>query len=303
MVPPGSLVKRGQPIIKVVNSAWARLRVVVPAEHALRFDRSVPVNINFPAVPGLRFGGWVTAKHAIPGDNRVVVEMQVTRPDEPYGTQSVLLAMAYGSPPAKNADELELVPRAVHVSGPSERLFSLVPTMLAAAKAQENAAADTGPLTGRLALVPQVPRFGPAACPDPRLRENLEQLHEWQNSFVDGMTTAIYNQKLLLSYPKEGEISQAVEKMMKGEVEHDPGYCAPHPPPGTGLGAGRRLQLGRATPAARLPRPGGRLASTRRHLGLALHLRPQPQSTHRSSRSSERAHDAVVEPGGDSRYL
>ncbi len=284
VVPPGTTVKRGAPVLKVVNSAWARLRVVVPAEQALRFDRSVPVTINFPEVPGLRFGGWVTGKQRLPGDNRVVVEMQVTRPDEPDETQSVLMAMAYASPPAQDASELELAPKAARAATASGRLFGLVPAMMVAGKAQEDAAGNSGPLVGRLALVPPVPRFGPPPCPDPKLQDNLKQLHDWQSSFADGMTTAIYNQKLLLSYPREGEISQAVEKMIKSEVEHDPGYCARTLRLALGWGLGDAynwaVQLPQRGWRARedgLPRPGDILVwpftygrNHSQHIGVAV---------------------------------
>ena len=276
-------VKQGAPLLKVVNSAWARLRVVVPAEQALRFDRSVPVTINFPEVPGLRFGGWVTGKHVLPGDNRVVVEMQVTRPDDPEETQSVLLAMAYASAPVQDAEELELTPKPAHPASASDRLFGLVPAMMVASKAQEDAG-TSGPLTGRLALVPPVPRFGPAPCPDPKLQDNLKQLHDWQSSFADGMTTAIYNQKLLLSYPREGEVSQAVEMMMKGEVEHDPGYCARTLRLALGWGLGDAYnwavqlpQRGWQARADGLPRPGDILVwpftygrNHSQHIGVAV---------------------------------
>lgn len=228
VVPPGSVVKQGTPVLKVRNSAWARVRVTVSAELAFRFDRSVPVTVSFPEVPGLVFAGWVTGKRYLRNDDRVVVEMLVTRPDNPGETQAVLLAMAYATPPAQDPRELELVPGSARpaVAAAPDRLFGLVPAMMVAGKAQQEAANESGPLSGRLGLVPPVPRFGPAPCPDARLQENLKQLHDWQNSFVEGMTTAIYDQRLLLSYPREGEISRAVEKMMKGEVEHDPGYCA-----------------------------------------------------------------------------
>jgi biotin carboxyl carrier protein len=286
MVPPGSSVKQGAPILKVTNSAWARVRVMVSAELAFRFDRSVPVTVSFPEVPGLRFAGWVTGKRYIPGDDRVVVEMLVTRPDDPYETQSVLLAMAYASPQAQDARELELAPKPAHSAGggASDRLFGLVPAMMVVGKAQDDAADQSGPLSGRVALVPPVPRFGPAPCPDPKLQDNLKQLHDWQNSFVAGMTTAIYNQKLLLSYPREGEISRAVEKMMKGEVEHDPGYCARTLRLALGWGLGDAYnwatqlpQRGWQARADGLPRPGDILVwpftygrNHSQHIGVAV---------------------------------
>ncbi len=286
VVPPGSAVKQGAPILKVSNSAWARVRVTVSAELAFRFDRSVPVTVSFPEVPGLVFAGWVTGKRYLLNDNRVVVEMLVTRPDNPGETQAVLLAMAYASPPAQDPRELELVPGAARsaTAAAPDRLFGLVPAMMVASKAQEDAAEKSGPLCGRVALVPPVPRFGPAPCPDPKLRENLKQLHDWQNSFVDGMTTAIYNQRLLLAYPREGEISRAVEKMMKGEVEHDPGYCARTLRQALGWGLGDAYNWATQLPqrgwVARedgLPRPGDILVwpftygrNHSQHIGVAV---------------------------------
>jgi biotin carboxyl carrier protein len=286
MVPPGTLVKKGAPIMKVVNSAWAHLRLVVPGEQALRFDRALPVTVSFPEVPGLRFSGMVTGKCYAPGDNRVVVDLLVTWPEEPYRTQSVLLAMAYASPAARDARDLELAvkPPDQTATVAGNPLFGLLPTLMVASQAQEEARSQDGPLVGRVALVPPVPQFGPAICSDPKAAATLQGLHDWQNSFVDGMTTAIYNEKLLLSYPRTGEMSQVVEKMMKGEVEHDPGYCARTLRLALGWGLGDAynwaVELPKRGWASRddgLPRPGDILVwpftygrNHSQHIGVAV---------------------------------
>lgn len=286
MVPPGTIVKKGAPILKVVNSAWAHLRLVVPKEQALRFDRSLPVTVNFPEVSALHLVGWVTSKRSMPGDNRVVVDLTVTSPDDPYQTQAALQALTYATPQALDSRDLELAvkPAARAGSASHNPLLSLIPAMMVAGKAEDEARDQDGPLSGRIALVPAVPLFGPAVCSDLKGQQTLQELHNWQNSFVDGMTTAIYNQKLLLSYPKSGEMSQVVEKMMKGEVEHDPGYCARTLRLALGWGLGDAYNWAVALPKqgwrARedgLPRPGDILVwpftygrNHSQHIGVAV---------------------------------
>lgn len=253
--PPGAAVKKGTPLLKVANSAWARLRVLVPPEQSFRFHRSVPVTIAFPELPGLEFVGWVTSKHLVPGDERGIVEMLVTNVREPFETQALLMSLAYTSPPLKDNAEAELTPDVSRVAAglaPSERLFALVPAAVITSAAKARAEQyDDLPLTGRLAVVPSMPRFGPPECPEPQLRERLTQLHEWQESFIEGLTTAIYGQRIVLSYPREGAISAAVERMLKSEVSHDPGYCARTLREALGWGLGDAYQW-----ATRLPEHG-----------------------------------------------
>jgi len=252
---PGTVVKKGTPLLKVANSAWARLRMLVAPEQLFRFQRSVPVAVTFPELPGLEFVGWVTSKHLVPGDERGVVEVLVTNSRQPFETQALLMSLAYAAPPPQNSDEAILAPDVSRVAAglaPSERLFALVPAavMTSAAKARAEQYDDL-PLAGRLAVVPAVPRFGPPQCPDPELRERLARLHEWQESFIEGLTTAIYGQRIILSYPREGAISAAVERMMNREVSHDPGYCARTLREALGWGLGDAYQW-----ALRLPEHG-----------------------------------------------
>ncbi len=253
--PPGAAVKKGTPLLKVANSAWARLRVLVPPEQSFRFHRSAPVAVAFPELPGLEFVGWVTSKHLLPGDERGVVEMLVTNARQPFETQALLMSLAYASPPLQDSSEAELAPdisRVAAALAPSERLFALVPAAVMTSAAKARAEEYNGlPLTGRLAVVPPIPRFGPPECPDPELRERLTQLHEWQESFIEGLTTAIYGQRIVLSYPREGAISAAVERMLKSEVSHDPGYCARTLREALGWGLGDAYQW-----ATRLPEHG-----------------------------------------------
>lgn len=254
--PPGTVVKKGTPLLKVSNSAWARVRVLTTAQIASRFDRATPLTVNFPALPGLDFVGWATGKHRLPGDERVVVDMILTRPQDRFETQSLLLALSYDSPPAQNSTETQLAfgqPRATGSLAGSGRLFGLLPTTLVASATRPADPEVSDSLTGRLALLPAVPRFGPALCPDPALQARLEQLHTWQRTFVDGLTTAIYDQKMVLSYPREGEMAAAVEKMMKGQVGHDPGYCARTLREALGWGLGDAYQW-----AIKLPQVGYR---------------------------------------------
>ena len=284
---PGTAVKKGAPLLRVSNSAWSRVKALTTRQLAATLEPRTPVTGSFPALGGATYVGWVLSKRYWPGDERAEVEVQITRPEDTTNADAVLFSLAYGAPQAKTRDEVQLLPSAQRVPREAtlpERFLGLVPTALVTAPAQTEPVDGAAPLAGRLALAPATPHFGPATCSDPVLQARLTQLHDWQTSFIQGMTTAIYDQRLTLSYPRDGEMSKAIEKMVRGDVEHDPGYCARTLRLALGWGLGDAYQWaiqlpqhGYAARADGLPRPGDILVwpftygvNHSQHIGVAV---------------------------------
>lgn len=285
---PGTVVKKGTPLLRISNSAWSRVRALTTRQLAAALEPQTPVTVRFPALGDTTYVGWVLSKRYWPGDERAEVDLQITLPENTTDSDALLFNWAYATPPAKTLEEVELLPgpeRLPRMASLPERFFGLVPTLLVTSSPASREPVDaTTPLAGRLALVPPAPRFGPAVCSDPVAQQRLTALHDWQTSFIQGMTTAIYDQKIVLSYPRDSEISRAVEKMMRGEVGHDPGYCARTLREALGWGLGDAYQWAIQLPArgyvARedgLPRPGDILVwpftygtNHSQHIGVAV---------------------------------
>lgn len=284
---PGTVVKKGAPLLRISNSAWSRVRALTTPELAAAWEPGTAVRVTFPDMGDLAFYGQVARKQVWAGDERAEVDLLITQPDAALETQPLLFDLAYGSSEVRDLEEAKLVASEERLPAHGDlpqKFFGVVPRAVRAAEARHEAVDPTAPLAGRLALIPTPPRFGPVPCVDPELQARLTQLHEWQTSFIQGMTTLLYDQKITLSYPRDGEISKAVEKMVRGEVEHDPGYCARtlRLALGWGLGDAHQwaIQLPQRGWKARedgLPRPGDILVwpftygiNHSQHIGVAV---------------------------------
>jgi len=287
LLTPGTIVKKGTPLLRVSNSAWLCVQAVTTRQLATEMEPSTPVTVSFPEMGGMDLAGWVVSKRLWPGDDRAEVTFMVTRQTEGTEAQPLLFNLAYSTTPAQSLDEVQLLPsqqRMPRRATLAERMLGLVPTALVTGEERNQPVDPTDPLAGRLALLPAAPHFGPAACTDPVLQQRLTQLHDWQTSFIQGMTTAIFDQQITLSYPRDGEMSQAVERMVRGEVGHDPGYCARTLREALGLGLGdayqwafKLPQMGWKAREDGLPRPGDILVwpftygvNHSQHIGVAV---------------------------------
>jgi hypothetical protein len=54
----------------------------------------------------------------------------------------------------------------------------------------------------------------------------IQRLKQWRKSFTEGMTTTMFGEQLVLTYPASGEIKRAVEKMGTARVTHVKNRCA-----------------------------------------------------------------------------
>jgi len=285
--PPGAVVKQGTPLLEIANSAWARVRALTESQIAARFDRATPVTITFPQFLDATFVGWVADKRPLPGDDRAQVELLVTCPGQRQMTQARLLSLAYSSPPIYSLEEVDLLPRVLRLPQArplAERVFGLIPPDIMAGSLAGSEPEQQDCLVGRLVLVPPMQQLNPEASPAPEQQERLQELHAWQDSFIEGMATAIYDRKLVLSYPAQGEISRAVERMIRGQVRHDPGLCAATLRQALGWGLGDAYQWALKLPERGyqvredgLPRPGDILVwpftygpSSSQHVGIAV---------------------------------
>jgi hypothetical protein len=84
---------------------------------------------------------------------------------------------------------------------------------------------------------------------DPVATRKLRRLRAWRRSFIDGMKTTVFPETgLSLTYPREGEVCRAVERMATRRVSHQPNMCAKSLAEAFGWGLGDAAMWARRLP-------------------------------------------------------
>jgi hypothetical protein len=231
LVPNGSQVQPGTPLLEVANREWARVYSDISTADVANFPKGAPVRVSFDSYPGVTLEGWINDVIPVANQSLARVEMVVVAREGYYDedTYSSLEWLVLAAPMVEQ-DRAEAMEPAV----------------------EERTAFDAGyaPIYGLLPLVP--PEFGPgqekvrqveddefvgvlrlgeldaatvAAQQKPEQAQKLASLRKWRDSFTAGMTTGIFG-NLVLTYPRDNEVGRAVEKMATAQVTHVPDRCA-----------------------------------------------------------------------------
>ncbi|MBM3473997.1 MAG: HlyD family secretion protein, partial [Armatimonadetes bacterium] len=227
MAPQGSIVQKGAPVLELRPTSAARLTAEV-AEPYVGFCRvGAAVEVEFPTY-GVAYIGWVSRvepTHAPrpPGARVEMLLVQAAKGDRPVYHD--LEWMALSSPVAQaEPNPLTYEPRDAD-SPPATHVAALFPLPHAAERAVTSAPPD-GQLSGRPELYcsERATAFGQS---DPVAQKKLQRLREWHDSFIEGMKTTVFPESgLTLTYPRESEISTAVERLATRRVSHVPNRCA-----------------------------------------------------------------------------
>ncbi|MBM3956937.1 MAG: HlyD family efflux transporter periplasmic adaptor subunit [Gemmatimonadetes bacterium] len=227
MTPQGSIVQKGTPVLELRPTSAARLTAEV-AEPYVGFCRvGAAVEVEFPTY-GVAYLGWVSSvepTHAPrpPGARVEMLLVQAAKGDRPVYHDLEWMAL---SSPVTQAEPDPLAYEAPNPEVPSAtHLAALFPLPHAAERAATSAPPD-GQLCGRPELYcsERATAFGQS---DPVAQKKLERLREWHDSFIEGMKTTVFPESgLTLTYPREGEVSTAVERLATRRVSHVPNRCA-----------------------------------------------------------------------------
>jgi len=91
----------------------------------------------------------------------------------------------------------------------------------------------------------------------PENASRLAKLRSWRDSFTAGMQTGIFG-NLALTYPRDAEVSRAIERLASGSVSHIPNMCAGTMHEALGWGLGDAAQwLTRLPERGYMPRKDG----------------------------------------------
>jgi len=264
LTPPGAQVQPGQPLLEIANRDFAPLYADVAAKYVDQFLRGAPVTITFDDYPGIQLAGWINdvkpAPNGLARVEMIVLAVEGYFAEDTFASLEWLALAAPLEEPQmpQIRPALETKPAAGEKQANIYRLMPLLPPEIGPAQ-------DTILLAKKKEFVGLI-HFGetkPAeakACINNSHNDEakrLAKLREWRKSFVEGMQTGLFG-NLMLTYPREGEICQAVEKMATGRVSHEPNRCARTLREALGWGLGDAAEwLKRLPERGYRPRPDG----------------------------------------------
>ncbi|MEN6644455.1 MAG: HlyD family efflux transporter periplasmic adaptor subunit [Armatimonadia bacterium] len=227
---PGAQVKPGQPLLEVANREWARVYSDIDPKDVANFPKGAPVRVSFDSYPGVTLEGFINSVEPVVETGLARVEMIVVAregycPDDTYASLEWLVLAA----PLTEIDEADPLAPAVEevASAQTSRaaydLFPIIPPELG--PAQDNAGQVKDDEYVGVLRLGEMDAQASAAKQNPVNSMRLSRLHKWRESFTSGMTTGIFG-NLVLTYPRDNEIGQAVEKLATARVTHAPNRCA-----------------------------------------------------------------------------
>lgn len=232
LVPEGSQVKAGTPVLEVANREWARVYADVPRDAVGNFPKGAPVRMTFDEYPGVVLEGWVNGVSPVPHRELAQVEMVVLCRQGYYAsdTYASLQWMTLAAPVVER-DVREPLRPGVHVEPTAETprgeiytLFPLVPPQVGPGQEPVVEIKDRE-YVGVVRLGEMDLINARKLKQQPAQAKRIAALKKWRDSFIAGMTTTLFGD-LALTYPREGEIARAVERMAIGDVSHDYNRCA-----------------------------------------------------------------------------
>jgi hypothetical protein len=290
IAPEGSQVKAGAPLLEVANREWARVYADVSRDDVATFPKGAPVQMSFDEYPGVVLEGWINGVTPVRHRDLAQVEMVVLCRDGYYAgdTYASLQWLALAAP-LVDKDSREPLNPGVSVQtvadssqGDIYRLFPLVPPQVGPGQ-ELLTETKTSEYVGVVRLGEMDLLNARKLKQQPAQSKRLALLKKWRDSFIAGMTTTLFG-GLALTYPREGEIARAVERMATSDVTHNYNRCARTMREALGWGLGdaavwmKRLpEKGYAPRKDGLARPGDILvwpftygARQSQHIGIAV---------------------------------
>ncbi|MHB8997428.1 MAG: efflux RND transporter periplasmic adaptor subunit [Armatimonadota bacterium] len=289
LVPNGSQVQPGTPLLEVANREWARVYGDISTADVKDFPKGAPVRVSFDSYPGVTLEGWINDVTPVENEGLARVEMVVVAREGYYDedTYSSLEWLVLAAPMVEE-DRAEAMEPAVEErtalqAGYAQihELLPLVPPELGPGQEKVRQIEDDE-FVGVLRLG-ELDAATVAAQQKPEQAQKLASLRKWRDSFTAGMTTGIFG-NLVLTYPRDNEVGRAVEKMATAQVTHVPDRCARTMREALGWGLGdaavwmnRLPERGYRARADGLARPGDILVwpftygpRRNQHIGVAV---------------------------------
>ncbi len=248
--PQGARVFKGMPIMEIRPASVARVKAEVAEPYVGRCRVGLPVQVVFPG-QGLVFRGWVshvepTHSPRPPGASVEMLLVESSTGGDAFAALQWMTLSSFTAP--ETPEPLTWDPPQPTRPAPTtvEALFPLGPAPTRTPRPNEMP--TNAGLSGSMQLVGagQPARLAPT---DVVAEKKLDQLRDWRRSFVEGMKTTVFPETgLTLTYPREGGVSVAVERMATGRVSHAWNMCAATLAEALGWGCGDAAMWARGLP-------------------------------------------------------
>ncbi|MGQ9731204.1 MAG: hypothetical protein ACUVX8_07995 [Candidatus Zipacnadales bacterium] len=248
LMPQGSRVDAKTPVMEVRQTAIARLRAEVAEPYVGLCRVGAPVEVFFPTYDAT-YIGWVSRVEPTHTPRPPGAEIEILLAERRPGDTLVYPAlewMALSTGLVQRPEPLSYEAPAAIRPAPldMQALFPLPET----GRSSSTVAPDDGQLSGAMELITSSRSAGLAAG-DPAAQRRIERLRAWRESFVAGMQTTVFPETgLTLTYPRDGEIARAVERMATRRVSHLPNMCAHTLAEALGWGLGDAAMWARRLP-------------------------------------------------------
>ncbi len=233
LVPAGEEVAAGQSLLKVANTQWARVYADLSPDYLGQYRQGSPILIVFDDYPSARFEGWINSLTPTQDGLALRAEIYVVCTAGYYGSDAYATLQWLAGAALLDVDEDVSALQPATVTVPELHtgdcsVYAILPIVPpehgpALATTERTVA---GEYVGYMHIAQLQADTTQAATASRAAKQRLQKLTEWRQSFTEGMTTTIFANKLVLTYPGQGEIRGAVEKMATGRVSHVKHRCA-----------------------------------------------------------------------------
>ncbi len=250
----GDTVKAGDELLRISNTQWTRLYADLDPEHIASYRTGTPVSIVFDSYPGVRLEGWISDLTPMREAGTIRTEMVVLCTSGFYANDAYATVRWLSKAAPLNVENSSSVLAPVHEEVPALNvgrdsiyaMFPVVPVEYGPKQAVELEHVD-GQYAGYIRAVPL--SSDSELTNSPKGKARLKALQQWRASFTEGMTTAIFANELVLTYPAEGRVNRAVERMATGQVSHAKNRCARTMAEAIGFGLGDAADWAKRLPA------------------------------------------------------
>jgi hypothetical protein len=216
LAPQGSIVQKGTPVLELRQTSVARLTTEVAEPYVGLCKVGGAVEVEFPSMGAVYRG--------------LISHVEPTHPPRPPGAEIEILLIQDSGGGRLVYRDLEWMALLTYDppkdTKPAPTHMAALFPLPCAMEQEPGPPPPDGQLSGRLELHSSARPSG-FTPGDPWAQRKLERLREWHDSFVEGMKTTVFPESgLTLTYPRDGEVSLAVERMATRRVSHLPNMCA-----------------------------------------------------------------------------
>jgi multidrug resistance efflux pump len=261
MIPDGEQVPVDHELVRVANTQWARMYADLSPEYLGRYRQGSPILITFDEYPDARFEGWINSLNPTEDGQALRAELYVLCTNGYWGADAhAMLRWLAGAAPVRQSTPLpsmkpltEMLHETYGGNCSAYAMLPVIPDEYSPINTT-NSREVPGRYVGYMQVAQLEATNTDSSASSQDAKQRLEKLAKWRQSFTEGMTTTIFPNQLVLTYPAEGEIRRAVEKMATGQVSNVNNRCARTMAEALGWGLGDAAQW-----ASGLPRKGYKL--------------------------------------------